>query len=875
MSLVTLNVQPGLNTQLTQTANSTGWFASNLVRWRMGQLEKMAGWLRLIEATASGVIRVMHAWLDLQNDKDLLLGTDGGPQIVVNDTLYTLTLNPGALQVQQFSSTTASTTVLVTMIGDVPAVSIGQSVTVNIRVSIGARQLLPGDTFSIIAVGADTFTIAMPLAALTTQTLVDGVPTVGRAAFDIPGTLLTLTWIAHGLTLPGQTFTIDADTGFDDGPTTVLIPAGTVVTAITILSVDTFTFSGAAFGTFAPSAAFTVNVGEVLGLIETTIESALELGPTLLQFVPQNWFSDNLGENGLIMFEGGPLYVYSPPISAGQFVTNASGSRAPQNSNIMFVGMPQAQVIVGGTNVAIGTDLVDPLLLRWSDAGSFSDWIAAVANQAGSYRLSRGSKIMGGIQAPQTTLIVTDTDLWSMSYMGPPLIYGFTIVGTGCGLVAAHAIGTLGTFTYWQTENGIWVYNGGTAQPLPCPVWDTFFRDLDTDVIFKCFVAINSSANEVMFFYPSIQTRPDPPVNLLNYSQEFDNEVWVKVASSVGGPFTAPDGTNTAQQILDSTATSVHNANQSLIKTGLATTYSLSIYCSVLSTRRLGLTVSAQNGTVNTVVAVYNPATGAVVSSAATGTGWTLISASSTTDALATGLAGNGWLRYTLVFTTDTTHTLQVTVSDVTAGGVFNFAGTGLLGVVVWGVQLSLGASLQAYEAQEVVPSNECSRYVKYNAVEGLWDICVPRDEGVGLPRTSWIDNNVFGTALGADHNLRIQQHEKGYDDDDEPMRDVYATTGYGRLSDGNVIMKIGMCIPDFKWFGEFGSVNISVGTMMYPGLAPQSYGPFPVTSTQPFFIVHGRGRGAAVTYEWGETRGFSARIGAVQFDISPAGAAP
>ena len=107
-------------------------------------------------------------------------------------------------------------------------------------------------------------------------------------------------------------------------------------------------------------------------------------------------------------------------------------------------------------------------------------WIAAVGNQAGSYRLSRGSKIVGGIQAPQTTLIITDTDAWAMNYIGPPLVYGFTMMGTGCGLISADAIDSLGRATYWMSERGFWQYGDGGVQPLMCSVYDYVFNDIDT-----------------------------------------------------------------------------------------------------------------------------------------------------------------------------------------------------------------------------------------------------------------------------------------------------------------------------------------------------------------------------------------------------------
>lgn len=221
------------------------------------------------------------------------------------------------------------------------------------------------------------------------------------------------------------------------------------------------------------------------------------------------WFLDNLGENGLALATHGPLLVYKPPPPPPDTTPPEmeSVATAPISSHGMFVAMPQAQVIIWGTNPFIDEPLIDPLLLRWSDVGTYDVWIAAVINQAGSYRLSRGSRIMGAIQAPQTTLIFTDMDVWSMSYIGPPLVYGFTIMGTGCGLVAPHAVVTLGRTTYWQGAKSIWQFGDSGVQQVPSTVYDYIFDDLDVDDITKCHAGANSIGNEVTFYFPS---RKDP-----------------------------------------------------------------------------------------------------------------------------------------------------------------------------------------------------------------------------------------------------------------------------------------------------------------------------------------------------------------------------
>src|SRR5215813_781006 len=266
-------------------------------------------------------------------------------------------------------------------------------------------------------------------------------------------------------------------------------------------------------------------------LIETTkyliVRASTFLPPT------ETWFLDNQGQNGLVLAQGGPLEVYTPPISGGAVTTIVA--TAPDFSNGMFAAMPQAQVILFGTQAVIHSGGIDPLLIRWSDAGTYNVWAAAVGNQAGSFRLSRGSQIVGGIQPPQSTLIFTNVDVWTMGYIGPPLIYGFTIMGTGCGLIAANAVGTLGRATFWMSEKGFWQYGDSGVQPLLCSVYDYVFEDLDTVNVRKCFAAVNSATNEIAFFFPSraVGLALLLDMNLLLWSQDFTQSQWIATHATV------------------------------------------------------------------------------------------------------------------------------------------------------------------------------------------------------------------------------------------------------------------------------------------------------------------------------------------------------
>jgi hypothetical protein len=97
----------------------------------------------------------------------------------------------------------------------------------------------------------------------------------------------------------------------------------------------------------------------------------------------------------------------------------------------------------------------------------------------------------------------TDIGLWSMQYIGQPYVYSFNEIGVGCGLIARKAAGSLNGVVYWMAPSNFYRLAGQGVEPMPCPLWDVIFQDLDTDNLQKIRVAVNSRFNEIAWYYPS------------------------------------------------------------------------------------------------------------------------------------------------------------------------------------------------------------------------------------------------------------------------------------------------------------------------------------------------------------------------------------
>ncbi len=254
-----------------------------------------------------------------------------------------------------------------------------------------------------------------------------------------------------------------------------------------------------------------------------------------------NWTINNFGEILTANVQNGEIYYWSPTSNT---TTMFLLETAPTANTGHFIAMPSRQVVAYGSTV---TGIQDPLLIRWSEAGDATVWQASANNQAGSFRLAEGSKIVGGIQASQQALIWTDLALWSMQYIGYPNVFGFNKLADGVGLIAQKAVGILGRATYWMSPGGFNVLAEGGPQDMACPVWDQVFQNLNTSLdpngypysdLIQC--GTNSIFDEVMWYYPSTNsTYNDSYVKYNTLTQAWDYGTLDRVAwcdQSVLGP---------------------------------------------------------------------------------------------------------------------------------------------------------------------------------------------------------------------------------------------------------------------------------------------------------------------------------------------------
>ena len=87
MSFGAVTLRPGVNVELTPTANEAGYSSTSLVRFQAGLAQKIGGWEKFYALPVTGIPRDLHAWQDLNETGHLAVGTTEQLAVITSGSL--------------------------------------------------------------------------------------------------------------------------------------------------------------------------------------------------------------------------------------------------------------------------------------------------------------------------------------------------------------------------------------------------------------------------------------------------------------------------------------------------------------------------------------------------------------------------------------------------------------------------------------------------------------------------------------------------------------------------------------------------------------------------------------------------------------------
>ena len=358
-------------------------------------------------------------------------------------------------------------------------------------------------------------------------------PTINSNPFAGNGTTtVTVTDTAHGgitgdfVTFSGATGTYASTFNAEYQITVLTVDTYTITTSITIAAGN--------YGGSAVVAAYQINVGSDYALPAVGWGAGgWGLGPwgtgAATTTPIRLWSQSNFGDDLVFAPRGGAMYYWvnaNGVTTRGVLVSSLSGADAsvPSVVNFVFVSDTSRFVFAFGCN-DYGSSTQDPMLVRWSDQESVTTWTPAATNQAGSVRLSHGSKIVTCIQTRQEIVVLTDAAIYSLQYLGPPAVWGSQLLGDNVSIAGPNSIALGSGVVYWMGVDKFYKYDG-RVQTLRCDLRQYIYNDINLDQADQFFASTNEGFNEVWFFYCSSSSNTIDRYVVYNYFENNGEGAW-------------------------------------------------------------------------------------------------------------------------------------------------------------------------------------------------------------------------------------------------------------------------------------------------------------------------------------------------------------
>jgi hypothetical protein len=458
MPFLKLQFRPGLVKDTTAYVNEGGWSDCDKVRFRMGYPETIGGWERVSNFQFLGICRGMHSWVTLIGTQLIGVGTNLKYYIFRGGAYYDVTpirVTTSAGDVT-FAATDGSS--VITVSDTAHGAVLNDFVTFSGAVSLGGNitaTILNAEHQITSIIDDDSYTISVSATANASDSGNGGASVVG--AYQINTGLDTAS--------NGNGWGADpwGAGGWGD-PANITIPSAQL----------------------------------------------------------RIWSQDNFGEDLVMNVSDGGIYYWDASLGvatrAVALSTLSGANKTPTIAKKVLLSDRDRHLIAFGCDDEFSIGTQDPLLIRFSDQESLTQWETLPTNTAGSLRISSGSEIITAVKTKQQVVIFTDISVHVMQYIGAPFTFGLSEVSSNTTIAGQNAAVSVNDTVYWMGIGSFYAYNG-TVQQIPCPILEYIFDDFNISQSSKVFAGHNVEHSEVWWFYPSAATNNNDKYVIYNYAQ--------------------------------------------------------------------------------------------------------------------------------------------------------------------------------------------------------------------------------------------------------------------------------------------------------------------------------------------------------------------
>ncbi len=533
MPLKKLLLKAGVNKENTRYTNENGWYISDKVRFRQGTPEKIGGWVRVSAETFLGVCRSLWNWVTLGAENLMGVGTNLKYYIERDGAYFDITpIRETVTLTNPFTATNASSVITVSdtahgcVTGDFVTFSGSTTLGGNITASVLDQQ------FQVTVIDTNSYTISVsPVVANATDAA--GSPGGGTVSatyqintgpeFQVPlygwgaGGWGSGVWGTGGV----STSTMRLWSANNWGEDLVFGPRGgglyywDATNGVATRGVNVNTLGGTVTFTIATPCVATFSVLLAEGTaVQFSTTGALPTGLS----TATTYYLRNV--------DGATANLSATPTGA---IINTSGTQSGTHSVSLLVDVPTKQnyILVSDTSRFVllfgttdyGSSVLNPMLIRWSNQESVVDWYPGELNQSRTLTLSHGSEIITALQTRQEIVVFTDSSIYSLQYVGPPVVWSSQLLADNISIISQNAAATASGVIYWMGVDKFYLYSG-RVQTLRCDLRRHVFGDINTQQFVQVYAGTNEGFNEIWWFYPSSNSYQNNRYVVYNYVED-------------------------------------------------------------------------------------------------------------------------------------------------------------------------------------------------------------------------------------------------------------------------------------------------------------------------------------------------------------------